>query len=196
MDISAERVASGREQLDRAGFPGAERLTVLEQGRAALPERSFDAVCSQDVLEHIADLDPAIAEIARLMAPGALGVHTFPARWLVREAHTKLPFVHWLPRGGPRRGLTHAWVLLGVGQELPEAETKRERADAAYRLTVDEFFYRSPRAVTRAFEAHGLRAEIVTHEHHRLRPLPGPARRPAGWAVTNLYRVVVEVRAP
>ena len=89
VDISAERIASGREQLDRAGFPSADRLTVHEQGQAALPERSFDAVCSQDVLEHIADLDQAVAEIARLMAPARSAcTRSPPAGWCGRPTRS------------------------------------------------------------------------------------------------------------
>jgi 2-polyprenyl-3-methyl-5-hydroxy-6-metoxy-1,4-benzoquinol methylase len=121
VDLNPERIAWGREQLVQAGYQG-NRLAALENGRVALPERSFDFVFSQDVLEHVADLDPAIAGIARLTAPRGLGVHTFPARWLVLEAHTKLPFVHWheLLQGGrrdPRGRLGEYLARLGKAAE-------------------------------------------------------------------------------
>jgi SAM-dependent methyltransferase len=54
-----------------------ERLRYLQQPitEAGLPEASVDLLFSNSVLEHIPDVDEVLAEIARVMAPGALGVH-------------------------------------------------------------------------------------------------------------------------
>ena len=52
----------------------------------ALPcaDASFDLVCALDILEHVADDDGALAELARVAAPGAsvlLSVPLHPAAW-------------------------------------------------------------------------------------------------------------------
>ncbi len=52
----------------------------------ALPygDDSFDLVCALDILEHVADDDGALAELARVAAPGAnvlLSVPLHPAAW-------------------------------------------------------------------------------------------------------------------
>jgi SAM-dependent methyltransferase len=43
------------------------------------PEASFDFAFSNSVLEHIEDLDPVMAEVARLLRPGAPFVFTVPS---------------------------------------------------------------------------------------------------------------------
>jgi SAM-dependent methyltransferase len=50
------------------------------------PDRAFDPVCALDIVEHVDDEDGALAELARVTAPGAallLSVPLHPSRWTV-----------------------------------------------------------------------------------------------------------------
>jgi len=50
--------------------------------RLPFPDRSFDAVYSSNVLEHVADPAPLYAEIRRVLRPGGRGIHLMPsASW-------------------------------------------------------------------------------------------------------------------
>lgn len=45
------------------------------------PSNSFDVVFSCDVLEHVADIDKSLSEMARILRPGALMLSTHPFTW-------------------------------------------------------------------------------------------------------------------
>src|SRR5947209_2890717 len=48
-------------------------------------DQSFDFVFSDQVLEHVRDHAGVFAEIKRVMKPGAISLHIFPARWKPTE---------------------------------------------------------------------------------------------------------------
>lgn len=77
---------------------------------------SFDAVVSNQVLEHVEDIDAALAEIARVLRPGGASLHIFPHREVWREGHCGIPFLHRFPRGStPRVYYAAALRALGLG---------------------------------------------------------------------------------
>lgn len=75
------------------GFTGSEFLPGEEdrmrfaaaphQDLAALtlPDGEFDAVVSNDVFEHLPDLDRALSEVARVLRPGGVMLATFPMNY-------------------------------------------------------------------------------------------------------------------
>lgn len=69
LDVSGEMVAEAR-RLSR-GLENAEFL-IGSFPEVDLPESSFDAVFSMEVLYYLPDLDTALAGVRRLMKPGAL----------------------------------------------------------------------------------------------------------------------------
>lgn len=78
--IAAARAHAVREELDVAYAAG-------DAGRLPFRDGSFDAACCCDVLEHVADPEGVIAEIARVLRPGGVffydTVNRTPASWLV-----------------------------------------------------------------------------------------------------------------
>lgn len=50
------------------------------------PDRSFDAIVSCDVLEHVPDLDAALSEAARVLRPNGRLLATFPFHWYRDES--------------------------------------------------------------------------------------------------------------
>jgi SAM-dependent methyltransferase len=97
--------AVGNTGLDRfaAAFPQVR--TVIADGRE-LPfeDRQFDLGFSNAVVEHVAGGRAGqrrfVAELCRVA--GRVFVTT-PNRFFPLDPHSRLPFVHWLPDGGPRR---------------------------------------------------------------------------------------------
>lgn len=56
---------------------------------------SFDIVFSNQVFEHVPDMDTALREIARVLKPGGYALNLFPDRSVWREGHCGIPFLHW-----------------------------------------------------------------------------------------------------
>jgi SAM-dependent methyltransferase len=71
------------------------------------PDGSFDAVISNEVIEHVADDAMAMAEMARVLRPGGRAVIFCPNRWYPVEQHGvywrgryhfgNIPLVNYLP---------------------------------------------------------------------------------------------------
>jgi SAM-dependent methyltransferase len=74
----------------------------------------FDFIFSTSTLEHVQDFELAFAETARVLKPGGICLHTFPARYRLIESHIKVPLGGWL-QNFPWFLL---WGLLGVRNEF------------------------------------------------------------------------------
>ena len=80
---------------------------TMQPYRLPFDDATFDVVLSDEVFEHVQDYPEAIYELNRVMKPGAVSLHLFPARWMPIEPHVHVPFAsviraYPLPRQ-PRR---------------------------------------------------------------------------------------------
>jgi SAM-dependent methyltransferase len=104
-------------------------LPILHQDlmALALPSDAFDLVTTNDVLEHVPDLDRGLGEIARVLKPGGWHVGTHPFRFMDQDgdvravlrdgavAHLKEPEHHVNPTAPDRGSLvfeTPGWDIL------------------------------------------------------------------------------------
>jgi SAM-dependent methyltransferase len=55
---------------------------------------SFDAVVSNQVGEHVHDIDFFLSEACRVVRPGGFAVHIFPLKQYILEGHTGTPLAH------------------------------------------------------------------------------------------------------
>lgn len=180
IDIDADEVALGRQRLAAAGHD-PDRFRILSD--EPYPSAWFDVVYSEEVLEHVADLETTVAAIARMTKPGRLGFHEWPARWRPIEGHLHMPVVHWLPKNNARRAAIHAFTRVGFRPPWPpelDSRSLRDLAEFEYRYSIERTFYRPFREIAAAFARHGLRPQPIDNERIRTREL-GPMRRPAAW---------------
>lgn len=77
IDLSRSAVAVLQRKLDEAGVEHARALPIdfLDN---PWPDHSFDVVYAYSVLHHFADLDTALAEIRRILAPNGLVISVDP----------------------------------------------------------------------------------------------------------------------
>jgi SAM-dependent methyltransferase len=205
VDVDPETIGNGNAYFAAEGG-GTGRLMLLgADGRAPFPDGHFDVVVSDNVLEHVPDLDGVMSEISRITRPGGWGFHLFPARFSVVEGHLAMPLVHWLPKGAMRRLAIRAFTAAGVEphwQELEGLGTGR-KAEVYFAYSRDKTFYRAPSAILRTCSANGLRARLVGLEHPRLKGIAsapfmrgGPLRAGAEALVANLKAVELLVAKP
>ena len=75
---------------------------------------SFDIVCSNQVFEHVRDMELALRETARVLKPEGVALNIFPDRSVWREGHCGIPFLHWFPKGTTPR-IYYAALLRTIG---------------------------------------------------------------------------------
>lgn len=89
----------------------------IHRMQSAIPfeSASFDLVLSNQVFEHVPDMDLALAEISRVLKPGGVAVNLFPDRGVWREGHCGIPFLHRFPKGNLRIYYAASLRKLGIG---------------------------------------------------------------------------------
>ena len=75
----------------------------MEGGVIPFDDESFDVVVSNQVFEHVPNIDEALREIARVLRPGGTALNLFPDASVWREGHCGIPFLHWFPKGSKLR---------------------------------------------------------------------------------------------
>jgi len=66
--------------------------------QTAFPDRSFDIVFSNSVIEHVGGVERQRAFANEVMRCGSAYFVQTPNKWFPVDMHTLLPFAHWLPQ--------------------------------------------------------------------------------------------------
>lgn len=70
---------------------GRIRLSSAADYQLPFDDGYFDAVISNQVFEHVADLESTLSEIHRVLRPGGMSLNLFPSRYRVIEPHVRVP---------------------------------------------------------------------------------------------------------
>lgn len=91
VDREAPAIAHAAEERAREPQAVRRRLRLLQGDGAALPLRTaaFDAAVLGEVVEHLEDPAPVLAEVARVVRPGGRVVITTPFGFLPHEDHRR-----------------------------------------------------------------------------------------------------------
>jgi SAM-dependent methyltransferase len=146
-------------ELGAAPVPWGERLKVVGDGEGIpFPAGSFDLVVSNQVLEHVRDLDLLLRESARVLAPGGVSVHVFPAREIWLEPHVGLPLVHRCRDWRSARSAIRALSRLGLGRWRRHGDDLEAFCTWWADFFVRYAHYRPAREILARARACGLRA--------------------------------------
>ncbi|MEZ0394898.1 MAG: class I SAM-dependent methyltransferase [Anaerolineales bacterium] len=108
--------SNDRQVVEKSGLFGTI-VREIRNGRIDFPDGYFDFVFSNQVLEHVEDLEGVLAEIRRVLKPDGRSVHLFPSRDVWREGHCGIPFLHWFSKDSPvRYPYALSLRLLGLGK--------------------------------------------------------------------------------
>ena len=119
----------------------------------SFPDNYFDIIFSEQVLEHVADLEKVSKEMSRITKEGGKHLHRFPAKWHLIEDHLYMPAIHWLPKNLLRFGLIYFCVLIGAEPNWPQLSQskKREKAKTYYQYSIKKTYYRSITSIKNTF---------------------------------------------
>jgi SAM-dependent methyltransferase len=138
-DIELARAQEAQSEAPHAVVAAAEALPY--------PTNYFDALISNEVLEHVADDRVAAGEIVRILKPGGRGVIFVPNRWYPVETHGhywrgeyhfgNTPLINYLPDRYRDRLAPHVRAytkrgLLALFADLPVKIAHYERIYGGY----------------------------------------------------------------
>jgi len=107
-------------------------------------DKFFDLVISNQVFEHVPDLDKVFHEIHRVLKPTGTMIALFPSKEIFREGHTGIPFLHWFSKNKTRYTYTLAMRNLGFGRsKKPKELTSVQWVEKKLFYMDTKTFYRS-----------------------------------------------------
>lgn len=109
LDVEEERLQEFRNELLRENYGVGfdHRIERYDGNRIPSPDSSADFLTCIEVIEHTESDTATIAELYRVLKPGATAVITVPNKWWVFETHganlpvlpwNRVPFFSWLPK--------------------------------------------------------------------------------------------------
>lgn len=151
--------SGAREIAEERGLLGTAVHELQGGFRIPFPDASFDLVVTNQVLEHVEDLDVVLDEIRRVLRRNGRLLALFPSKSVLREGHIGIPFVHWFTPGSrARERYTRTFRSLGLGyfkRDLSVSQWTNQKLS-----WLDEFtFYRS------RSEIHGSFGQRFTFRH-------------------------------
>ena len=91
------------------------RVQRIVDNRIPYGDASFDLVISNQVLEHVADMDVVLGEMKRVLKPDGHTFHMFPDKSVWREGHCGIAFLHWFPKRNFKLRLAYAYLARSLG---------------------------------------------------------------------------------
>jgi SAM-dependent methyltransferase len=167
LDIEPRRLAMARERARARGLDiRLDVADITDPSTLSSFTGPYDLILFRDVLEHIPDVDAALAQCTERLAEDGAIVVIYPPYWSPYGGHqqtlrirprlgvrwAKLPFVHWLPE--------RVWRNLAESGQVEAAEWEDVAIVRRARLTVG--------GVAGRARAHGLR--VAQARRYLLRP--------------------------
>jgi ubiquinone/menaquinone biosynthesis C-methylase UbiE len=201
VDIDPEPINNGLILFETKGYHNKPLTLFSSEGRTVYEDGTFDFIMTDNVLEHVQDIDKVMVEIGRLTSAQGGGYHIFPAQRQFIEGHLFMPFVHWLPAGNLRRSLIRWCVKRGKDPKWTEVEglNLEDKVDIYYKYSTDHIFYRPYRQIKARFEALGFKVKFLSIQNPAVakHKLLGPLSRFAltrpliNWMVLTFKQVEV-----
>jgi SAM-dependent methyltransferase len=156
-----------RPVVENSGLMGTV-IREIADGKVDFPDATFDLVLSNQVFEHVEDLEPVLHEICRVLKPGGQMLALFPSREVWREGHRGIPFLHWFAKDSRVR-YPYALLLrrLGFGSYKYHTTPAQWTRDSLSWL--DNYcFYRDRRAIVETF-SRCFKIRFIEDDYIRLR---------------------------
>lgn len=159
--------------------PDSEFISEILDGTLPFPDRHFDLVTNNQVMEHVGDLEAVLTEIHRVLKPGGTVLSLFPSVDVWREGHIGIPFSHWFAKRSRGR-FYYAWALraLGLGTWKEQAPSSRQWAEDKLAWIDRWTVYRTRAQIFAAYDRYFTsEAAEAAYIRYRLLDEPSTARR-------------------
>ncbi|MGM0532140.1 MAG: class I SAM-dependent methyltransferase [Bacteroidota bacterium] len=170
VDIDSEPISNGIDLFKAKGYEASTLRQSSPEGKTDFPDGFFHVVISNQVFEHVSDIEAVAEETRRVTREGGTGYHIFPSSKRIIEGHLFMPFIHWLPKNKLRKYLIAICVMLNIEPHWPELDDMklREKTDAYFEYSINHTFYRKPSFLRRKFRKHGFHVSFETINNPRL----------------------------
>jgi SAM-dependent methyltransferase len=159
-------------------------LKDMPEGRIPFAADSFDVVVSNQVIEHVENIELTLSEMHRVLRPGGVVFSVFPHKSVWREGHCGVAFLHWFPkRSRLRFYYATACRAVGFGYHKDKLGSIGAWARNRCQYIDEQTFYRTLPEIHRQFgryfrnvrhwEASYLRERLGARARF-LRPIPDP----------------------
>jgi SAM-dependent methyltransferase len=163
-DIDPIPIQNGIELFISKGYDNSILKLLSSEGKTDFPDNFFDFIISDQVFEHVSNLESVAAENRRILKKEGVGLHIYPAHKYIVEGHLFMPFIHWLLKNFLRKGLIAAFVLIGKEPHWTEVNNLsiKEKTKVYYQYSINKTFYRNYTSVKKTFENEGFDVKFVT----------------------------------
>ena len=142
-----------RHEIEKKGWFG-NIVREIEHGVIPFDDRFFDLVISNQVLEHVKNLDDVLCEISRVLKPGGMCLCLFPTKESIREGHCGIPFLHWFPQQSRLR-FHYAVALRKMGFGYHKGDKSASQWASDFLQWLDAYtYYRDRATICGKFKGH------------------------------------------
>ncbi len=165
VDLDKKTIGNGFQLFENRGFNPREILKPVSEIDTFV-DGFFQVIFSEQVFEHVSDLEKLISVLGRKTAPGGIGIHAFPGAKNIEEQHLKMRYVHWLPKNILRKVAIITMLSCGKGPDIskwPEAQGKSflEKSNIFYRYLNEKTYYRDNNDITNLFKNNGFDSKYL-----------------------------------
>ncbi len=156
---------NGLDYFEQNGYKPNDFLSLIGNNcKTTFGDNFFDIVFSEQVLEHVEEVDIMIEEISRITKDGGVHIHTFPAKYHLVEQHLFMPIIHWLPKNRIRKWAIFLFTKLGKEPywDTLSGRSTNEKTEVYYSYSTKKTFYRSAKRIKRLLDRYGF---VSSHEY-------------------------------
>lgn len=161
-------------------------IIKMEADKIPFPDNYFDFLVSNQVIEHVCDLDLALTEFQRVLKPGGQFLTIFPDKSTWREVHCEIPFLHWFPKASTPR-IYYALLLRSLGMGSFKGDKSPMQWSQDICIWLDKWtHYRTPAEIYRQYSARF--SEVRSIEIELLQKRLGSRYQQISWLPKSLQQ--------
>lgn len=155
--------AESRPVIQKKGWLGTV-VREIRNGIIPFDDQVFDLVISNQVLEHVEDLDSVLQEVHRVLKPDGIFLALFPTKDIIPEKHCGIPCLHWFPKQSRLRFYYAVWLRkMGLGNFKGNKSASQWVTD--FLAWLDNFtWYRDRETIFASFEKY-FRVQSIEHDY-------------------------------
>lgn len=165
VDIDPEPIKKGICLIKKKGYNESILKLINLDEKTQFPDNFFHFSFSNQVFEHVKNLNSIALELFRITKKRGIGFHIFPAQKCFIEPHLKMPIIHWFPKKKIRKYLILANLKLGIEPRWKELEeySNSDKLEKYFAYSINNTFYRKILYIRKVFQKNGFIVNFDTN---------------------------------